>query len=129
VANAQAEPSVPALAVVAFTFGTQERRFFTFLYQVANLILSTPGDQADSLQVTSISPETGAPGAVLMVEGSGFRKGATVTVGGQELTKPVTSPDGSSIAGIIPHGKGTVDVMVTNPDDAARRSPKRFTYA
>ena len=129
VANTQAQPSVFALALAAFVFGTQERRFFSFLYEVARLVVSTPGGDGQGLQVTSINPDAGKPGSILMIGGQGFLKDAVVTVGGVDMTDAVPSPDGTSIAGTVPGGQGTVAVVVTNPDNAARRAPKRFTYS
>jgi len=128
VANTQSPASVPVLAVAAFTFGTQERRFFDFLYQVAGLIFTTSADQAGSIQVTSFTPTTGSAGQLLIIDGKGFQTGATATVGGQQLTQLVVSPDGTSIAGLVPAGLGSgmVDVTVTNPDHTARRAPSQF---
>ena len=54
----QSSPSVPALAVLAFTFGTQEHRFFLLLYRAGGLVVSTPGDQ-QGIEITSINPATG----------------------------------------------------------------------
>jgi hypothetical protein len=122
-------PSVVVLALVAFAFGTQERRFFALLYQAAGLIVSTPGDQQKAgLQITSISPAAGPTGSLLIIEGQGFQQGATVTIGGLEMTGAVVSTDGRSIAGAVPNDAlGAGDVTVTNPDNSARRAPKQFT--
>jgi IPT/TIG domain len=128
VANTHAEPSIPVLAIVAFTFGTQEKRFFAFLYQVAQLVLSTPKDQQPGLQVSSFAPESGTAGGVLMIQGSGFQSGTKVTVGDAPLTHVVPSGDGASLAGVLPAGNGVVDVVVINPDNTAQQAAKRFTY-
>jgi IPT/TIG domain len=128
VPNTQAQPSLPALAIIAFTFGTQESRFFAFPYQVAQLVLNTPADLQSGLQVKSFSPETGSLGAVLMIQGSGFQPSTTVTVGTAPLTELVPSSDGTTLAGILPAGQGAVDIVVTNPDHSAPRASKQFTY-
>ena len=130
VANTKDLPSPPALAIAAFTLGTQERRFFAFLYEVAKLVLNTPAEQQTGLTVTTLNPGKGAPGSPLLIQGSGFKAGTSVTVGGARMTKLVPSADGSSIAGIVPDGlAGTVaDVVVTNPDDTAMRASTKFTY-
>ena len=130
VASGQTAISVPALAVAAFVFGTQERRFFGFLTQVAQLVL-TPNEPT-GLQVTSISPESGPAGAaaLLLIEGQGFQPNATVTVGGQAMVPPpVVASDGASLAGSAPaRPAGAADVVVINPDNTAQRAPKPFTY-
>jgi IPT/TIG domain len=128
VANTQAEPSTPVLAIVAFTFGTQEVRFFAFLSQVAQLVLSTPADQQAGLQIKCFSPESGPVGTVPMIQGSGFQPATTVTVGQASLTQVVLSSDGSSLAGMVPADDGAAPVVVFNPDHTARRAPKPFTY-
>ena len=130
VASGQNTISVAALAVAAFVFGTQERRFFGFLTQVGSLILTTKDDSG--IQVSSITPHGGpaAGGTLLLIEGQGFQQGATATVGGQPLPAPVVvGSDGTSLAGTVPaHAAGAVDVVVINPDNTAQRAPRRFTY-
>ncbi|MFN2581201.1 MAG: IPT/TIG domain-containing protein [Candidatus Dormibacteria bacterium] len=128
IANTNAPPSLPALAVVAFVFGTQERRFFAFLYQVARLVLNTPGDESGDLQVTSIQPDRGAAGSLLIVQGQGFQPDTTATIGGVAMTQLVPSADGTTLAGIVPAGNGDQELIVTNPDNSARRAPRHFTY-
>jgi hypothetical protein len=92
------------------------------------LILNTPADGQAGLQVKAITPDSGPSGTLVMIVGSGFGGGTTVTVGGLSMTNLVPSPDGSSIAGLVPPGAGQSDVLVTNPDHTARRAPRQFTY-
>jgi hypothetical protein len=118
------------LAVLAFAFGTQERRFFLILYKAAALIVTTPGEEdQDSIQITSITPTTGPANSVLIIEGEGFHPGASVMIGGLEMADVVVGADGTSIAGTVPAqaAAGAVYVTVVNPDNGARRAPKQFT--
>ena len=56
VANPNSPPAAAVLAVAAFTLGTQERRFFDFLYEVAKLVLAVPQDRARVIAPTPLSP-------------------------------------------------------------------------
>ena len=130
VVNTASLPSIPALAVACFTLGTQERRFFAFLYAVAKLVLNTPDDET-GLQINSLSPASGGASTLLIIEGSGFQKGATVSIGGTVIATATVATDGSSIAVVVPSGlkAGDLAVMVTNPDNSARQSATKFKYS
>lgn len=128
VANPKDPPSIPTLAIVAFVFGTQESRFFGFLYEVGKLVLTTPGDQQAQLKVAQVSPPTGRVGAPILLSGTGMQPGATGYLGANQLTNSVVAPDGTSLAGIAPDGVGLVDVVVTNPDGSSFRLPGAFRY-
>lgn len=130
VVNTKSPPSVPAVAVAAFTLGTQERRFFAFLYEVAKLVLSTPSDQTNDLRVTTLNPPHGAAGSILIVEGQGFQAGASVTIGTVNIPSPTVASDGSSIAFIVPPDSlgASAEITVTNPDNSARRASVPFKY-
>jgi hypothetical protein len=122
------DPAIPALAVAAFTLGTQEKRFFTFLAEVASLVLTVPSDLQTGLVLKGVQPDHGPAGIPVLVLGQGIRSGATVTLGGLELGHTVVSPDGTSAAGSVPAGikPGPADVVVTNPDGAARVFKQAF---
>lgn len=78
VTNPQQTPSIGAIAVAAFILGTQERRFFNLLAEVAKLVLSVPNDPG---------PDTATPAA---------------GPGAAPQTKLVTPPAG----GVVPKAAG-----------------------
>lgn len=128
VANPKEPPSIPSLAVAAFVLGTQESRFFGFLYEVGKLVLTTPADQQAQLKIAQITPATGNPGAAILITGSGLQPGASGFVDAKPLTAVAVSPNGTSLAGIVPEGAGLVDVVVSNPDGSSYRLPGAFRY-
>lgn len=129
VANPKDPPLIPSLAVASFIFGTQESRFFGFLYQVGKLILTTASDLPAGLKVTLVTPSTGAAGDSILLSGTGMKPRAAAYLGANQLTNVVVSPDGSSLAGLVPNGAGAVDVVVSNPDGTSYRLPQAFTYS
>jgi hypothetical protein len=79
--------------------------------------------------VSSIAPTSGVPagGTPVVITGTGFVTGATVTVGGAALTGVVVTP--TSISGLTPaHAMGPVDVIVTNPDTLFARKRNLYAY-
>lgn len=119
----------PIILAAAFIMGTQEKRFFNFLYEVARLIVQVPGDEsADTLAVTEIHPPEGGEGSTLTILGQGFDPGVKVTVGGQPLTGIVVNKDGTSITGKVPAGGGQATILIVNPDGAARSVSGKFSY-
>ena len=122
-------PSEPVVYAIAFIFGTQERRFFNFLYEVAALVVRVPNEDKDTtLKASDIQPAEGAPGAVVLITGNGFGQGASVTFGSNRLGNIVVSKDGKSIVGIVPAGTGTVDVAVINANGERVVLSGKFTY-
>lgn len=123
-------PNEPVAYAIAFIFGTQERRFFNFLSEVAALVVRVPGDEQDtSLKAVSLTPLEGKQGTLVIIGGQGFREGAIVTFGSAKLENAVVSKDGRIIAGTVPAGvAGGVDVTVTNPDQKRVVLADRFTY-
>jgi len=123
------EPPTSALAVAAFALGTQEKRFFAFLSEVANLVLTVPSDAQSGLLIKGVQPDHGSAGTPVLIVGQGMRPGCAVTLGGAELAQVVVNPDGTSAAGAVPAGiaPGSVDVAVTNPDGLARVLKRGFT--
>ena len=98
-------PPEPVAYAIAFIFGTQERRFFNFLSEVAALVVRVPGDDQDStLKAMSLTPQEGKEDTFVFIGGQGFREGATVTFGPNEMKDPVVSKDGRIIGGKAPAG-------------------------
>lgn len=80
--------------------------------------------------VAAISPPSGtvAGGTTILISGSTFAEGATVTFGGSPATG-VAVFDGATLTAIAPaHEAGAVDVMVVNPDGQGGTLPRAFTY-
>ncbi len=129
--NANGELTRPVVYAAAFIFGTQERRFFNFLYEVARLIVQVPEEAKAGLQVTAIEPAEGSAGAVIVITGQGINSGATVKLGDSLVEKLVVSGDGTTAAGIIPTrpaGPGVVDVVVANSADKNVVLTRRFKF-
>ncbi len=116
----------------AFIFGTQERRFFGFLFEAARLIVQVPGDESSSgLKLTGVQPAEAATGAVVIVKGQGIGADATVKLGSGVLEKLTIASDGSFAAGLVPPrqmGADTVDVVVANANGTSFVLPGKFKY-
>lgn len=83
-----------------------------------------------ALTVTSVSPSAGPTGSAVEVRifGTGFQRGATVTLDGAATN--VTVVHSALITASTPlHEAGTVDVVVTNPAGQSVRLPEAYTYA
>jgi len=129
VVSADGKVSEPAVYAAAFIFGTQERRFFNFLSEVAGLVVRVPSeDQKLAFKAKSIEPAQGAAGSIVLISGQGFAQGAKVTFGTAELANVIVSKDGMTIVGTVPSGTGAVDVTVTNPAGERSILPGKFTY-
>ena len=77
--------------------------------------------------VAAVSPSSGPPGTQVTIEGSSFRPGATVLVGGQPAR--VRDVRGDRILAIVPpHAPGRVSVEVRNPDDRSGVRGWAFRY-
>ena len=129
--NANGELTRPVVYAAAFIFGTQERRFFNFLYEVARLIVQVPEESKSGLQVANVNPAEGSCGAVIVITGKGIEPNATVKLGGNPVEKLVVSSDGTTAAGIIPNrplGADPVDVIVANSADKNVVLPGRFRF-
>jgi hypothetical protein len=130
--NATGELTEPVVFGAAFIFGTQERRFFSFLYEVARLIVQVPEDaKTGVLKVTDIKPGEGFVGGVVVITGQGIEANAAIRLGNAPLDKLTISSDGMSAAGLIPaHAPGaeTVDVVVANSSGANFVLPRGFKY-
>jgi hypothetical protein len=129
VVNPNSPPSIPVLAVAAFVLGTQESRFFGYLYEVGKLVLTTPDSAQTGLRIANITPNQGKQNDLVLITGSGFQTGATATLGGNELTSARVAPDGTALSGLAPSAVlGPVALIVANPSGAAYRVPNAFTF-
>jgi cytochrome c peroxidase len=79
--------------------------------------------------ITSVSPSSGttAGGTSVTISGSGFAPGATVTFGGVPATTSFSTETFIDVT-TPPHGAGSVDVIVTNPNAATVTKVSGFTY-
>ena len=67
------------------------------------------------LSVGSVNPTSADPGAQIMIRGSGFVAGTSVTIGGQ--TAAVTFVDAETLQVTVPTiPSGAADLVLTNPD-------------
>jgi hypothetical protein len=130
VVNPNQPPSIPVLAVAAFVLGTQESRFFGYLYEVGKIVLTTPDSAQAGLRVTGITPQQGSQNDLVLITGSGFQTGATATLGGNDLMTPQVAPDGTALSGLAPAGTAgnVVALVVANPSGAAYRVPNAFRF-
>ncbi len=130
--NTTGEPARPVVYAAAFIFGTQERRFFNFLYEVARLIVQVPDEtKATGLRLMEIQPSEGAAGDVVVVTGQGIDAHATIKLGTAAIDKLTVSTKGTSAAGLIPtppQGAETVDVVVSDDTGASFTLPSAFKF-
>jgi len=128
--NPNASPAPPVVYAAAFVLGTQERRFFNFLYEVGRLILQVPNEPASAtLGITDVQPPQGHANDVLVVRGSGFAHGFTVKLDGNALANLVVSSDGTAAAGVVPpHHRGPVTIAVVGPGGHGVVRDGGFTY-
>lgn len=81
--------------------------------------------QVTMLSITT-SLDTGGP--QLVVSGSGFQAGATVSLGGTSL-QALAQSGSTSLQGVVPaHADGSVDVVVTNPNGQSVTLMAAFTF-
>jgi hypothetical protein len=80
--------------------------------------------------VTAISPASGpiGGGTAVTVTGTGFRSGATVTIGGVSATGVSVVSSTSITATSAAHAAGTVNVIVTNTDSQSGTLTNGFIY-
>jgi hypothetical protein len=123
-------PSEPAVYAIAFIFGTQERRFFNFLSEVAGLVVRVPNeDQQAGLKGIDIQPSRGKVGEQVLITGQGFLQGASVTIGSNKIADVIVSKDGRTIGGTVPAGgSGEAEVTIANPNGDRVVLPNKFTY-
>lgn len=79
--------------------------------------------------ISNISPPNGSTngGTSIVISGSGFSPGATLTIGGASAT--ITNLTPTLIwATTPPNSAGSADIVVTNPDGQSVTAPGGFTY-
>jgi hypothetical protein len=116
-------PSVPVVMAAAFILGTQEKRFFQFLSEVARLVVQVPGESTEKpLAVKEIRPLAAPTGSALTILGEGFDPGVQVMFKDRKLQDVVVSRDGTTVTGRVPEpadGSDTARILVYNPDGPA----------
>lgn len=108
---------------------------------VVSIIVTNPDGQSatltDAFTYTAVSPTIalvnptqgpGAGGTPILVSGSGFLPGATLTFGGVEATQVQFVSTETLSARTPPHAEGPVDVVVTNTDGTTATLVSGFTY-
>jgi hypothetical protein len=121
----------PVVFAAAFIFGTQERRFFNLLYEVARLIVQVPEEAKSGFALSDIQPPQGSAGSVVVVTGQGIESTAVVKLGAAAVENLVVSSDGTSAAGLVPSrppGADLVDVTVINSAGKSASLPGRFKF-
>lgn len=90
-----------------------------------------PGASAAPPDIVSITPSSGftTGGDAVMISGSDFQSGATVTIGGAAATS-VVFVSATELTAVTPAGTaGARDVVVTNPDAQADTLTGGFMYS
>lgn len=80
--------------------------------------------------ITAVSPTLGSTGGgtAVMVTGTGFQSGATLTLDGAPANAHVENVT-TLYFSTPPHAAGSVDVVVTNPNGTLYLLPRGYTYA
>jgi hypothetical protein len=125
--NTSSDLSVPVVEAAAFILGTQEKRFFDLLYEVARVIVTVP-TREEQLLISDVQPTAGAPGSTVAVVGQGFKPGLQIRLGNTPLEDVVVSTDGHRATGKVPEGSGTVDLVAANQDGSAYVRRNAFTF-
>src|SRR6478735_5273344 len=96
--------------------------------EVEVVVTATP-DEPSSPSITSVTPSSGPTtgGTTITINGTDFRDGATVLVGGAAASV-MASTDTWAMFLAPAHGAGSVDVTVTNPDGGTYTLASAFTY-
>lgn len=122
----------PVVYAAAFIFGTQERRFFHFLYEVARLIVQVPEEVKNKgLRLTDILPAEGPPGRLVLVTGQGLTPDVKLKLGAAVAEKLTVSADGTSAAAVIPQrplGADVVDVVIVDSTGVSFTLPTKFKF-
>jgi hypothetical protein len=81
-------------------------------------------------QIFAGSPTSGPQGGgtPILLRGQGFKKGATVTIGGVPLTNVIVLHSKIILGTTGSHAQGTVNVVVTNPGGATSTLVNGYTY-
>ncbi|MBS2021096.1 MAG: IPT/TIG domain-containing protein [Deltaproteobacteria bacterium] len=111
-----------AVDVVVTSGGTSVTLAGSFTYQAPVFAAPT---------LSAVSPAGGAlaGGTALTLTGTGFRSGATVSLGGAAATSVVVVSD-TSVTCVAPaHAAGVVDVTISNTDSKSATKAAAFEYA
>jgi hypothetical protein len=131
-ANPGKSLTAPVVYAAAFVFGTQERRFFNFLYEVAKLVVQVPGDDKSAgPRLTEVQPGEGPPGTVFIIRGRGIEPSPTIKFGSAKIDHVTVASDGTSAAGVVPArpaGAEVVDVIVVNQSGTSMVLAEKFKY-
>lgn len=114
---------------VSLTAGVPVRILATPYNDVPNWMSVTVSRAPIALAATAVVPRAGssAGGTEVVIEGSGFSTGATVTFGGTPASNVQVMESTAIIATAPAHAAGTVDVVVTSGGGSAMNSGG-FTY-
>jgi hypothetical protein len=120
-----ASPGPASLSIVAgAVFHIRVRGFSASSTGTITLHIDSP------CGVSGISPASGpkAGGTNVVITGSGFSSGATVTLGGVNATNVNVVSSTMITATTAAHIPGTVDVVVTNPNATTAMMPNAFMF-
>jgi hypothetical protein len=125
--------SRPAVYLAAFILGTQEARFFTFLFEIGRILVQVPPSlkEVPGLRVTAVEPSEGPAGTVVILAGQGLERTVSVRLGGVALANAVVAPEGGSVAGTVPDLGGKtrmVDLTVLNPSGGSIVMESKFKF-
>ncbi len=81
-----------------------------------------------SVTITSVSPDQGATGTAVTIQGAGFQQNASVTFGSAPASS-VSVQNPQTITCFAPNGSGIVAVTVTNTDGSSGTLSSAFTFA
>jgi hypothetical protein len=118
--------------VVSVTGGTLTITFTTVTDQatVSAIMIATGGTAAPAPTVSAISPSSGSPsgGTPVTITGTGFARGAAVTLGGAPATSVAVNSATSITATTPAHLAGNVAVVVINPNELKSTLAAGFSY-
>ncbi len=77
---------------------------------------------------TSVAPSSGDDGLAVVITGTNFASGATVTFDGQAATSIVVASATTINCNVPTHADGTVDIIITNPNTESVTASGAFTY-
>jgi hypothetical protein len=109
---------------------TQERYLDNLVVSTQPIGCGTVSTPAPAPIVSAVSPNSGTMngGTSVIILGSNFQSGASVSFGGSPASS-VTFQSSTQLQAVTPaHAAGSVDVQVTNPDGLSGVLPAAFTF-
>ena len=102
----------------------------TWVMQMVTFRASGQGSTNPAPTVTSITPNSGTAngGTRVVITGTGFQSGATVSLGGKAASNVVVGSSASITAMTPAHAAGAVNVVITNSDAQSGTFPNGYTY-